>query len=283
MPSATSAPTGHLPLTAAQRGIWYAQHLDPDNPTYQIGQFLDLRGPIDPALLNLALTKAATDLDALSLRIGEDAAGPYAEIHRPRPTADLVRVRDLRHLGPDAAEDAAHLDMDQEMSTPRDMHGDDLLGATLYLVDEDRSLFFLRVHHIQIDGYSAVIALRYIAETYSRLARVLPGSRLPRRLAPGVAHVLARLPSPLPSLAALQRDLEAYESSPAHRGRCALATGLGRRGLLRGPRGPIPRHREPGDPCPGPSRRPAHRPARRPSSATCPRPSSQRSPSTWPG
>ncbi|MGP5708297.1 amino acid adenylation domain-containing protein [Brachybacterium alimentarium] len=216
MPSATSAPTGHLPLTAAQRGIWYAQHLDPDNPTYQIGQYLDLRGPIDPALLNLALTKAATDLDALSLRIGEDAAGPYAEIHRPRPTADLVRVRDLRHLGPDAAEDAAHLDMDQEMSTPRDMHGDDLLGATLYLVDEDRSLFFLRVHHIQIDGYSAVIALRYIAETYSRLARVLPGSRLPRRLAPGVAHVLARLPSPLPSLAALQRDLEAYESSPQH-------------------------------------------------------------------
>ena len=215
-PAAASEMPGRVPLTSAQRGIWYAQHLDPENPTYQIGQFLDLSGPIDPALLNIALTKTVADLDALSLHIREDSEGPYAEIHRPRPTADLVQVRDLRELGPAAAEEAAHLDMAQEMATPRHLHGDDLLGARLYLVAEDRSLFLLRVHHILIDGYSAVIALRYVAETYSRLARLLPGTRLSRHLAPGVAHVLARLPSPLPSLAALQRDLEDYESSPQH-------------------------------------------------------------------
>ena len=29
-----------LPLTAAQRGIWYGQQLDAENATYQIGQYV---------------------------------------------------------------------------------------------------------------------------------------------------------------------------------------------------------------------------------------------------
>ena len=211
-----SAVTDRIPLTAAQRGIWYAQHLDPDNPTFQIGQYLDLSGSIDPALLRIAVTKMVADIDALSLRIHEDADGPCGQIRRPQPTADLLRVRDLRDLDEDRAEQDALAAMGREMSTPRALDGEDLFGATLFVVSEDRALFFLRVHHILLDGYSAVIALRYVAETYSRMARLLPRTRLPRPLAAGLAHLLAAVPSPLPTLGALLSDLEDYENSEQH-------------------------------------------------------------------
>lgn len=242
LPSTASETADRVPLTAAQRGIWYAQHLDPDNPTYQIGQYLDLSGPVDPALLRIAVTKMVADIDALSLHIREDVDGPFGQIRRPRSTADLLQVRDLRNLGTARAEEEALAAMDQEMSTARALDGDDLFGATLYLVTEDRSLFFLRVHHILIDGYSAVIALRYVAETYSRMARVLPRTRLPHRLAPAVSHVLARVPSPLPSLSALLHDLEDYEKSEQHAAdasywRGALADEESPEGLEGPPRG----------------------------------------------
>ncbi|GAA1487632.1 non-ribosomal peptide synthetase [Brachybacterium sacelli] len=217
--SAAPAVTGRTPLTAAQRGIWYAQHLDPENPTFQIGQYLDLSGDVQPSLLRIAVTKMVADIEALSLHIQEDAHGPFGEIRRPQPTADLLRVRDLRELGADRAEQDALAAMDRELSTPRALDGEDLFGATLFLIAEDRALFFLRIHHILIDGYSAVIALRYVAETYTRIsgmARLLPRTRVPRPLAAGFAHVLATVPSPLPSLAALHSDLEDYEHSAQH-------------------------------------------------------------------
>lgn len=216
---AATALTDRTPLTAAQRGIWYAQHLDPSNPTFQIGQYLDLNGRVDASLLRIAVTKMVADIDALSLRIREDPDGPFAQIRRPHPTANLLHVRDLRELGPDRAEQDALAAMDRELSTPRALDGEELFGATLFRIAEDRALFFLRIHHILLDGYSAVIALRYVAETYTRIsamARYLPGARWPRPLAAGFAHVLSRIPSPLPSLPALLSDLEDYERSAQH-------------------------------------------------------------------
>lgn len=204
---------GRIPLTTAQRGIYYAQQLDPSNPTYQIGQYLDLRGPLDPRLVRMAMTKTAADLEALSTRIRTDDDGPYGVVVRPRPTDDLVEVVDLRQLGPEAARAEALSVMDREMGTPRDVHGDDLLGTVLFRVADDRSLLFQRVHHVLLDGYSAVIALRYVAEVYTRLAKLAPSGRLLDLTAKPLAHLAARLRSPLPGLDELHRDLDEYEAS----------------------------------------------------------------------
>ena len=202
-----------LQLTAAQRGIWYAQQLDPENPTYQIGQFLELPGPIDAELMSLALTKVAGDLDAISSRFAEDADGPYAVIRRPRPGARLLRVVDLTSVEPDEARARARAQMDAEMETPRDLTGDQLFGATLFRMPDGGSQFFQRVHHIMLDGYSAVIALKYLAEVYSRLEKITLGGRFAGVLRTPLAHIVARIPSPLPALPELLDTLEAYRAS----------------------------------------------------------------------
>ena len=202
-----------IPLTSAQRGIWYAQQLDPENPTYQIGQYLDIHGELDQRLTRIALTKSVADLDALSTRIRSDAEGPYGVIERPDPTDDVMQVVDLRHLDPDTAHDEALASMDREMETPRDVQGDDLFGSVLFQVTDTRSLLFLRVHHVLLDGYSAVIALQYMAEVYTRLSRHAPSGRLLDIAAKPLAHLAARVPSPLPGLDDLHRDIADYEAS----------------------------------------------------------------------
>ncbi|MCU0153248.1 non-ribosomal peptide synthetase [Curtobacterium poinsettiae] len=202
-----------VPLTSAQRGIWYAQQLDPSNATYQIGQYLDLRGALDQRLVRIALNTVVADLDALSMRVRSDADGPYGVIVRPRPTDDVVQVVDLRHLDPEAALSEAMASMDRAMETPRDLQGDDLFGAVLFQITDTRSLLFQRVHHLLLDGYSAVIALRYMAEVYTRLSQPAPSSRGLDVAAEPRAHLAARRPSVLPGLDELHRDIAEYEAS----------------------------------------------------------------------
>ncbi|GAA2174785.1 hypothetical protein GCM10009846_22070 [Agrococcus versicolor] len=211
--TAHDAGARRIPLTDAQRGIWYAQQLDVDNPTYQIGQYLDLRGRIEPRLMRIAVAKIAADLEAVSLRLREDGDGPYAVSSPPSPTADLLEVVDLRAVEAEAAFAQARARMDREMATPRDLTGDELFGAILFVLPGDRSLFFQRVHHILLDGYGAVVALRYLAGVYSRLARVTPRGRMLGLVDGVVARVAARIPSPLPSLAELHASIDAYEAS----------------------------------------------------------------------
>ncbi|WIB26578.1 non-ribosomal peptide synthetase [Curtobacterium sp. MCSS17_015] len=205
--------SAHVPLTSAQRRIWYAQELDPTNPTYQIGQYIDLHGELDPRILRIALTKTVADLDALSTRFRSDADGPYGVIERPRPTDEVMELVDLRHLDVDEAEAEARARMDRDMSTPREVQGDDLFGAVLFQISDDRAWLFQRVHHIALDGYSAVIALRYMADVYTRLARHAPHGRLLDVAARPLAHAAARLRSPLPGLAELHSSLSEYEDS----------------------------------------------------------------------
>ena len=202
LPSAPASRAGaqgstSIELTAAQRGIWYAQQLDPENPSYQIGQYLDLRGPIDQRLLRIALTKTVADLDAMSLRIVDHGAGPHGVIRRPSPTTDLLEVVDLRHRGPADASAVARERMDAELATPRDIVEGDLFATVLFRIADERWLLFQRVHHVLLDGYSAVIGLRYLAGTYSRLVKRAPQGVLGAVLSAPISHLAARTASPL--------------------------------------------------------------------------------------
>lgn len=206
-----------LALTPAQRGIWYAQQLDPANATYQIGQYLDLRGPVDPRLLGIALTKVVADVDSLSMRFDADADGPHAVLDRPEPTDTTLEVIDLRSRpDQDAALAEALALMDEEMATPRDISGDELFGAVLFRLAEDRSLFFQRVHHIMLDGYSAVIVLHYLARVYTELEKRTPSAVPLRMIAGRVARTAAKSPSPFPGHGELLAALEEYRASDDH-------------------------------------------------------------------
>jgi Condensation domain len=51
------------PLTQAQAGIWFAQKIDPTNPIYNLGEYIEIRGPIDAALFEGALNQKQPTYD----------------------------------------------------------------------------------------------------------------------------------------------------------------------------------------------------------------------------
>ena len=64
------------PLSSAQSSIWFAQMLDPHSPIYNIGEYLEILGPIDPQLFETALRQVVAECDALRLRVVETDEGP---------------------------------------------------------------------------------------------------------------------------------------------------------------------------------------------------------------
>ena len=73
----------HLPLSAAQLGVWFAHKIDPANPIYNIGQSIEIHGPVDPSLFNAAVTEAVVDTEAYRVRFIEEIDGPCQIIGPP--------------------------------------------------------------------------------------------------------------------------------------------------------------------------------------------------------
>lgn len=157
-------PALRLDLTQAQRGIWYAQKLAPENPMFQIGQFVEITGPLDHNVLAAALKQGVAGTEALTMAFSEDKDGPF---QYPRPRPAVLDVTDL--AGAADPEAQARALMDADLALPRDPSSEHLLHTELIRLAPERHFFYQRVHHLLLDGYSAVLVLRRVAELYNIL------------------------------------------------------------------------------------------------------------------
>lgn len=129
---------------------------------------------MDAGLLAAAVARAATECDAVNVRV--DAAGTgTAPVQRLlRDPEHTVEVVDLRaEPDPDAA---AHAWMRAAMDGAGGCDAGPLfLGAVLRVTDA-RTLVFLRVHHLALDGAGMALLAERAAEIYSCLheARTVP-------------------------------------------------------------------------------------------------------------
>jgi len=65
-----------LRLTRAQREIWLAHHIDPANPKYNIGEYVEIRGCIDEQCFEAALRQVVTEAEVLNFRFVEHQGEP---------------------------------------------------------------------------------------------------------------------------------------------------------------------------------------------------------------
>ncbi|MFF0543426.1 non-ribosomal peptide synthase/polyketide synthase [Nocardia thailandica] len=157
-----------FPLTPAQLGVWYAQLLDPDVPI-NIAQYVDLTGDLDVTALQQAAATAAHSYGSPLVRLGENDGVPFQFVDHSIPVEDELPLIDLReHDDPVAA---AHEWMRADFGTPVDLLTDRLVGGAILRVGDRRWFWYLRGHHIVLDGYGAFANTQRIAELYT--ARVL--------------------------------------------------------------------------------------------------------------
>jgi amino acid adenylation domain-containing protein/non-ribosomal peptide synthase protein (TIGR01720 family) len=163
--------TVRCPLTAAQFGLWLAQRLDPDNPTYNLAEYVDLTGPVDPVSFEAALRRVVADTEALRARVAEPTPG--APVLLVDPTVDWsLTVLDLRaEADPEAA---ARAWMRADAVVPVDPATAPLFRYALLRLAPDRTWWYRRYHHLALDGYGMALVGRRVAEVYTALTAGAP-------------------------------------------------------------------------------------------------------------
>ncbi|MGW9087949.1 amino acid adenylation domain-containing protein [Streptomyces yangpuensis] len=155
-------PARQLPLSAAQREMWYGQQADPGNPVFTMGDFLELRGPLDTARFTAAWQGVLREAGTLRALFTELDGEPRQELAAvgdfPVETLDLSREPHPR--------DAAEAFMRQDLLTPPDLTAGTLRSVLLRL-GPDHLLFYIRVNHILVDGFSRVLIYNRLAALYA--------------------------------------------------------------------------------------------------------------------
>ncbi|MFD4983089.1 amino acid adenylation domain-containing protein, partial [Streptomyces sp. NPDC058383] len=183
-----------LPLTAAQSGVWYAQQLNPQNTTFNIGEFLEIAGPVDAGLFEEAVRQVVVEAETLRLRFSEADGGPVARILPAESFDQYLHVVDVS-TEPDPS-GAARAWMAADAARPLDPAHDQLFLFALFKLSDNHYFWLYRYHHLLVDGFTVNRITRRTAEVYSALAA---GETVP--------------PTPFAPLAILLDEKAAYQGS----------------------------------------------------------------------
>ncbi|AZG48348.1 non-ribosomal peptide synthetase [Gordonia insulae] len=158
-----------LSLTAAQRGMWFAENLSPDYSVI-VAQYLDIRDddrPLDIELFARVVGEVAWQLESTFTRIIEVDGVPMQVVD---PEVDFrLEVLDFRD-DPDPIA-RAHRWMHDDHQRTIDLADDRLAITRLIRVADDRAFWYLRAHHIAIDGYAALTSVHEVLDRYNAIIR----------------------------------------------------------------------------------------------------------------
>ena len=158
-----------LPLTAAQRGMWFADRLSPDY-SVNVAQYFDLHhepGALDHELMSDLSYSIGRKLEAPYIRLTEVDGVPmqYVDLDYDQ-TIDFLDFRD--HADPEVA---AMEWIQKEYRRPVNLVEDQLIVVALLRVADDRTIWYGRAHHLIIDGYAAMTMMRRFVEAYNAIKR----------------------------------------------------------------------------------------------------------------
>lgn len=170
-----------LALTRAQAGIWFAQQLAPSAPSFYIGQYTEIEGRINVDLFLKSLRLVLKEVDALRARVVESRDGPHLVV-----SASLESAITFIDLSSDvdphrAVAEWIKLDMERHPNLDWWRH-----SAVLLKKGPDQFTWYVRYHHMLMDGFGMWLIAQHVAHTYTSLdaggpvaeSRFIPLSRL---------------------------------------------------------------------------------------------------------
>ncbi len=153
-------------MTPAQQGVWYGQLVDPDSPKYNIGECFEIRGDLDENLFAAALDRTFAEHDSLDAEFVTRGDTVLQRVVRP-PSARDGRLRVVDLSGADDPAAAAERYLADDMGTVDRLEAPRHHFALLRLGPE-LHYWYVRFHHIAIDGLSGAVFARTVADLYTR-------------------------------------------------------------------------------------------------------------------
>ncbi|MFF3721255.1 condensation domain-containing protein [Streptomyces erythrochromogenes] len=218
-PSVPAAPAAGapdaVPLTAAQTEFLAAQSAAPGYAGHNVGQFVELAGPVDTEALRDAVAAALDEAPWLRFRLTRGDDGP-----RQSPVRSPGRPRRPALLDTSGAADPVaaalglvrgqlacppRLDLLTDPPAPGDVP--DLAGSVLVTVGPGHHLLVQFFHQLAVDGHGLALLNHRIAELYTAAVRGRPAG-----------------PSPFAPVTALVEAESAYAASAERRSDLAAWT-----------------------------------------------------------
>lgn len=159
-----------LPLSTAQTEIWLAQSLAPVPALFNIGGYLEVRGPVDREAFTTALRVALQEAGSPLVTFRETSAGVR---QRPGDARD-IRVPFFDLTGEPDPQAAALAWMEADIGRPFDLAAGPLCRFALVAVRADAVLCYSAFHHLVTDFFGARVLERRTAELYDAALR--PGA-----------------------------------------------------------------------------------------------------------
>ncbi|WP_225732062.1 MULTISPECIES: non-ribosomal peptide synthetase [unclassified Nocardia] len=156
------AVAGPFPLSAAQRGIWFAQQVAGAAPI-SMAQYIEIDGELDLDVLTEVGLRVGREFGTGYLRLLEIDGIPYQQVDPELATEpDVIDLRGA----PDPL-DVAREWMRADYTAPLDLLRDRLVRGAVLRVADRKYLWYTRIHHIALDGYAAATMVARIAELYT--------------------------------------------------------------------------------------------------------------------
>ncbi|MEU7998831.1 condensation domain-containing protein, partial [Micromonospora sp. NPDC049060] len=156
--------SGLLPLSFAQRRLWFLERLGRVGHAYHMPLALQLDGRLDHDALRAALNALVARHEVLRTRIVPDGAEAAQRVDPPGAAFPL-RLDDLTGHA-DAAGALARLQQ-EESTAPFDLAAGPLFRGRLVALAPDRHVLLLTMHHIVSDGWSLGVLTRELGVLYA--------------------------------------------------------------------------------------------------------------------
>ncbi|GAA3729039.1 hypothetical protein GCM10022225_08050 [Plantactinospora mayteni] len=157
-----------FPLSSAQERLWYLDRLSGPGATHHLPVVVRMRGPVEVAILELALADVVGRHESLRTRFTEAAGEPHQTVLPPAERPLSLRVVEC---APPQLDDEVRA----AASPPFDLAVDLPVRASLLRLAPDEHVLVLVLHHIVADSWSIAPLLRDLGVAYrARLRGAVP-------------------------------------------------------------------------------------------------------------
>jgi amino acid adenylation domain-containing protein len=160
------APEGEpVPLTSAQRRLWFIDQLTPGDSAYNVYLAFDLKGDLNRAAFERALEELVRRHDILRTTYSAVGGQPVAVVSR-EPSFSLT-FKDLSDMRAEEREAAAEAFISEEAVRGFDLERGPVLRAALARLSDEEHVLLLTQHHIATDGWSLSLLLSELSTLYA--------------------------------------------------------------------------------------------------------------------
>ncbi|MCM3291594.1 amino acid adenylation domain-containing protein [Paenibacillus sp. MER 180] len=166
-----------LPLSFAQKRLWFVNQLNPDHSFYNIPFVLRLIGSFHYPCFVMALNEIVKRHDSLRTRIVAKDGIPMQVRDRYCPFE--VELIDLSASESETILQQADSILEQKARTPFDLSEDVPVRFCILKLKEQEHIFLASFHHIAVDGWSIGVFMKELTDFYNSS---VSGSSLEREL-----------------------------------------------------------------------------------------------------